>query len=136
MEHPVPEILLIEDDADDAELTIWALKKNNLANPVHHIDDGEAALKFLFETGNRPALILLDLKLPRVDGIEILQKLKRDPERRDLPVIALISSKEGKRYLESFDVKADAYMIKPVDQKQFVSAVHALGINSMILAPS
>ncbi len=130
------QILLIEDDADDAELTIHALKKHNLANPILHIDDGERALDFLFGSGERPSLILLDLKMPRVDGIQILRRLKNDPERRDIPVVALISSKEGRNYLESFDLKADGYMIKPVDYKQFSAAVADIGISSVIFSSS
>jgi two-component system, response regulator len=136
MKNRVFEILLIEDDADDAELTILALKKYNLANPIIHIDDGEKALDFLFGAHRNPTLILLDLKMPRVDGIQILRKLKSDPDRKNIPVVALISSKEGKSYLESFDVKADGYMIKPVDYKQFAAAVSAIGISSMILTDS
>lgn len=137
MDNRVFEILLIEDDADDAELTIHALKKYHLANPILHIDDGEKALEHLFSSAQEPSLILLDLKMPRVDGIQILRKLKSDPEKRNIPVVALISSKEGKNYLESFDVKADAYMIKPVDYKQFCAAVAHIGIASVILtAPS
>ena len=128
------EILLIEDDADDAELTIHALKKHNLVNPIHHIDDGEKAMDFLFGPEQSPSLILLDLKMPRVDGIEILRKLKSDPERQDIPVVALISSKEGEKYVESFHVKADAYMIKPVDLKQFWEAIASIGLTSMILS--
>lgn len=128
------EILLIEDDADDAELTIHALKKHHLANPIVHIDDGEKALEFLFNDRQRPALILLDLKMPRVDGIEILRKLKSDPERRDIPVVALLSSKEGRRYVESFHLKADAYMIKPVDATQFTAAITLIGLGSAIVS--
>jgi two-component system, response regulator len=134
MDNCLFEILLIEDDADDAELTIHALKKYNLANPILHIDDGEAALDFLFGPHQKPTLILLDLKMPRVDGIQILRKLKSDPDKQDIPVVVLISSKEGKNYLESFGVKADAYMIKPVDYKQFCAAVSDVGISSMILS--
>lgn len=130
------EILLIEDDADDAELTIHALKKHHLANPIVHIDDGEKALDFLFSNRQKPTLILLDLKMPRVDGIEILRKLKGDPQKKDIPVIALISSKEGRGYVESFQLKADAYMIKPVDYKQFTAAVSHIGIESMIVSQS
>ena len=130
------QIVLIEDDADDAELTIHALKKHNLANPILHIDDGEKALEFLFGSEHKPSLILLDLKLPRVDGIQILRQLKNDPEKHDIPVVALISSKEGKNYLESFDLKADAYMIKPVDYKQFSAAVADIGISSVIFSGS
>ena len=128
MENRLFEILLIEDDADDAELTIHALKKHTGANRILHIDDGEKALDFLFQHGNKPSLILLDLKMPRVDGIQILRRLKSDPEKHDIPVVALISSKEGKKYLESFDIKADAYMIKPVDYKQFSAALSDIGI--------
>lgn len=127
------EILLIEDDADDAELTIHALKKHNLANPILHIDDGEKALEFLFGSDQKPSLILLDLKMPRIDGIQILTRLKGDPERRTIPVVALISSKEGKTYVESFNIKADAYMIKPVDYRQFSAAISDIGIRSVIL---
>lgn len=130
------QILLIEDDADDAELTIYALRKHNLANPIIHIDDGEKALDFLFDSDEKPSLILLDLKLPRVDGIQILRRLKNDPERRRIPVVALISSKEGRGYLESFDLKADGYMIKPVDYKQFSAAVADIGISSVIFSSS
>ena len=127
------EILLIEDDADDAELTILALRKHHLINPIHHIDDGEQALDFLFGPENNPSLILLDLKMPRVDGVQILRKLKSDPEKQEIPVVALISSKEGKTYLESFDVKPDAYMVKPVDYKQFWTVVSEMGLCSMIV---
>lgn len=122
-------ILLIEDDADDAELTILALKGHNGVHPIHHIDDGEKALEFLFGSPQKPSLILLDLKMPRVDGVQILRKLKEDPDRQDIPVVALIASKEGKNYLESFNIKADAYMIKPVDREQFSAALTAVGLN-------
>ena len=134
MEDRVFEILLIEDDAEDAELTIYALKKYHLANPILHIDDGEKALDFLFGPKPNPMLILLDLKMPRVDGIQILRKLKSDPEKQNIPVVALISSKDGKNYLESFDLRADAYMIKPVDYKKLCDAVSDIGIASLILS--
>ena len=136
MDNPLFEILLIEDDVDDAELTIHALKKHNVASRILHIDDGEKALDFLFRNGHKPSLILLDLKLPRVDGIQILRMLKSDPEKQNIPVVALISSKEGKGYLESFDLKADAYMIKPVDNKQFSAALSHIGITSVMDDPS
>jgi two-component system response regulator len=130
------QILLIEDDADDAELTIYALRKHHLATPILHIDDGEKALEFLFSSAPMPSLILLDLKLPRVDGIQILRRLRDDPERHNIPVIALISSKEGRNYLESFSLSADAYMINPVDYKQFSEAVARIGIGSHIFDAS
>lgn len=129
MNNSVLKILLIEDDADDAELTIYALRNHKVVKGIHHIDDGEKALEYLFGSSETPSLILLDLKMPRVDGIQILRKLKGDPAKQSIPVVALISSKEGKSYLESFDVKADAYMIKPVDYKQFSAALSEMGIN-------
>ncbi|HEX8039307.1 MAG TPA: response regulator [Chryseosolibacter sp.] len=133
MENHIPVLLLIEDDPDDAELTIFTLRKYNLVNPIVHIDDGEKALDFLFGSDENPALILLDLKMPRIDGIHILKKLKGDPQKKGIPVIALISSKEGKNYVKSFDVEADGYIVKPVDQKQFFGAVSEMGIASRIL---
>ena len=136
MNNRIFEILLIEDDADDAELTIMALRKYHLVNPILHIDEGEKALEYLFDEQHRPSLILLDLKMPRVDGIQILRRLKADPDKKDIPVVALISSKEGRNYLESFNVKADAYMIKPVDNKQFSSVLSDMGIATMILSAS
>lgn len=132
MNKNLHEILLIDDDADDAELTIIALRRN-LANPIVHIDDGERAMEFLFDGETKPGLILLDLKMPRVDGIQILRRLKDDPARKDIPVIAMLSSKEGKRYLESFQVKADSYVVKPVDPVQFFKAVSQMGIDSLIV---
>lgn len=129
MDNRLFNILLIEDDADDAELTIHALKKHNLVTPILHIDDGEEALEYLFGPQQKPSLILLDLKMPRVDGIQILRKLKGDREKQHIPVVALISSREGKNYLESFDIKADAYMIKPVDHAQFSAALSQLGLD-------
>lgn len=133
MDKSVHDILLIDDDADDAELTIIALRKNHLANPIVHIDDGEKAMEFLFDGEAKPGLILLDLKMPRVDGIQILRRLKDDPARKDIPVIAMLSSKEGKKYLESFHVKADSYVVKPVDPIQFFAAVAEMGIYSLIV---
>lgn len=128
MEIPL-EILLIEDDADDAELTIIALRKFASVNTIQHIDDGEKALEFLFDDQARPSVVLLDLKMPRVDGIQILRRLKNDPDKRNIPVVALISSREGKRYVESFDVMADAYMVKPVDARQLSAVLSEIGLS-------
>jgi two-component system response regulator len=133
MEDGVIDILLVEDDPDDAELTIYALKKNNIGNNLLHIDDGEKALQFLYSTQENPKLILLDLRMPRVDGIQILRKLKEDPDKRHIPVIAMISSKDGKSYVESFHLKADAYIIKPLDFKKFFSAISEIGLARTIL---
>jgi two-component system, response regulator len=134
MDKGVIEILLIEDDPDDAELTIHALKKNNLVNTLYHIDDGETALDYLYRAGNEmPKLILLDLRMPRVDGIQILKKLKSDKNKRDIPVVAMISSRDGKQYVESHNVKADAYIVKPVDFKKFFGAIADLGLTWKIV---
>ena len=133
MENRLFQILLIEDDSEDAEITIQALRRNNLANPILHIDDGEKALDFLFGPEPDPSLVLLDLKMPKVDGIQILRSLRADPVKKHIPVIALISSKEGRNYLESFGVRAEAYMIKPIDSRQFSAAIAHIGISSVIL---
>jgi two-component system, response regulator len=134
MENSVIEILLIEDDPDDAELTIHALRKQNLVNHLHHIDDGEKALEFLFgPEDNIPKLILLDLRMPRVDGVTVLRRLKADPIRKKIPVVVLISSKDGKSYLESFQLKADAYIVKPVDFKKLLTAISDIGLSWKLL---
>jgi two-component system, response regulator len=123
------EILLVEDDADDAELTIHTLRKHKLVNTLLHIDEGEKALEYLYAADNNlPKLILLDLRMPKVDGIQILRKLKADPAKQHIPVVVLLSSKEGKNYVESFQLKADAYAVKPLDFKKFVAAMSEVGL--------
>lgn len=123
------EILLVEDDADDAELTIHTLKKHNLVNTLLHLDEGEKALDYLYAPGNNlPRLILLDLRMPKVDGIQILRTLKSDHEKKDIPVVVLVSSKEGRSYVESFQLKADSYITKPVDFKKFFTAMSEIGL--------
>jgi two-component system, response regulator len=123
------EILLIEDDADDAELTIHTLKKNNLVNTLLHLDEGEKALDYLYaNNSHHPKLILLDLRMPKVDGIQILQRLKSDPEKRHIPVVVMVSSKEGKNYVESFQLSADSYITKPLDFKKFFIAMSEIGL--------
>jgi two-component system response regulator len=128
------EILLVEDSPDDAELTIRALKKNNLANHLLHLEDGQEALDFLFDAENgMPKLILLDLKMPKVDGIEVLRRLKADDKRKVIPVVMLTSSKEERDIVESYKLGVNAYIVKPVDFNQFVSAVTELGLFWLIL---
>ncbi len=123
-------LLLIEDDAEDAELTIHALKKPGLDGNLVHIDDGSKALNFLFDENNtRPTLILLDLRMPRVDGIQILRRLKSDESRRTIPVIAFISSPEGQQYVESFNVQADGYLQKPLDPERLLAIMDKLGLS-------
>jgi len=124
------EILLVEDNPDDAGLTIRALKKSNLCNHLLHLRDGEEALSFLFSSD--PAnmhlkLILLDIKMPKVDGIEVLRKLKSDPVRKTIPVVALTSSKEERDIIESYQLGVNAYIVKPVNFDKFSAAVSELG---------
>jgi two-component system response regulator len=114
-------VLLIEDDMDDAEMIIYSLR--NLEDiQIIHIDDSVRAMQYLFEDGHpHPLLILLDIKMPKVDGIQILRRLKADAEMRNIPVAMMISSKEGKDYVQSFHLIPDAYISKPVDEKSFLS---------------
>ena len=140
MEQPV-EILLIEDNPDEAQLTIRSLKGHNLANRLMHIDDGEEALEFIFSTGKyadnklpfNPKLILLDLKLPKVDGLEILKRLKADERTKLLPVAVLTSSKEERDIVESYKLGVNSYIVKPVNFESFSKAVLELGMYWMLL---
>lgn len=129
------EILLIEDNIDDAELTIRALKKRNLANRLLHISDGEEALNYLFDPNNNtyPKLILLDLKMPKVDGIQILKRLKGDQKRRIIPVVMLTSSKEERDIVETYNLGVNAYIVKPVQFDKFIEAVDQLGLFWLLL---
>ena len=124
------EVLLVEDNPDDAELTIRALKKQNLANNLLHVGDGEEALNYLFSKGqtDHPRLILLDLKMPKVDGIEVLRKIKNDPVKKLIPVIVLTSSKEDRDIVEAYKLGVNAYIVKPVDFEKFVNAVSEIGL--------
>lgn len=135
MNNIAVEVLLIEDNPEDAELTIRVLKKNNLANNLVHLQDGEEALEFLFAKGNNniPKLILLDLKMPKVDGIEVLKKIKADDQRKIIPVVILTSSKEERDIIESYNLGVNAYVVKPVEFEKFVSAVANLGLFWLIL---
>ena len=130
----VVEILLVEDNPNDAELAIRALRKNNLANHLLHLEDGQEALDFLFEEKNRmPKLILLDLKMPKVVGIEVLRRLKSDERKKVIPVVVLTSSKEESDIVETYKLGANAYIVKPVDFDQFVNAVAQLGLFWLLL---
>ena len=130
------EILLVEDNPNDVELTMRALQKQNLAGKVFHVKDGAEALEFIFATGaysmrkieNRPKVILLDLKLPKVDGIEVLRRIKTDPRTKDTPVVMLTSSQEERDVLESYNLGVNSYIVKPVDFSNFVHAVSELGV--------
>jgi len=128
------DILLVEDNPDDAGLTIRALKKHNLANKLLHLEDGQEALDFLFnEQIEMPRLVLLDLKMPRVDGIDVLRRLKNDERRKVIPVVVLTSSREEKDIVESYQLGVNAYIVKPVDFDQFAKAVADLGLFWMVL---
>jgi two-component system response regulator len=130
----IAEILLVEDNPNDAELAIRALKKNNLANNLVHLEDGQEALDYLYDENNEmPKLILMDVKMPRVDGIEVLRKLKSDEKRKVIPIVMLTSSKEDKDIIEAYNLVVNAYIVKPVDFDQFVKAVTQLGFFWMIL---
>ncbi len=136
IEHQnIVEILLVEDNPDDAGLTIRALKKHNLANHLLHLQDGEEALNFLFSekiTG-LPKVILLDLKMPKVDGIEVLRKLKADERKKVIPVVVLTSSKEERDIIESYKLGVNAYIVKPVDFDKFVKAIAEIGFFWLLL---
>ena len=134
-------ILLVEDNPDDELLTIRALKKNNIVNKLVVVRDGVEALDFLSCTGpfadrnpkDMPQLILLDLKIPKVDGLEVLRRLRADERTRLLPVVILTSSKEEQDVIKSYSLGANSYVRKPVDFNQFVEAVHQLGLYWLVL---
>jgi two-component system response regulator len=131
------EVLLIEDNPDDAELTIRVLKKHHLANNLVHLQDGEEALNFLFsKSNNTPKLILLDLKMPKVDGIEVLRKIKSDEQKKLIPIVILTSSKEDRDIIESYQLGVNAYVVKPVEFEKFVEAVAQLGLFWLLLNQS
>lgn len=135
------EILLVEDNPKDAEMAVRALKKNHLTNNVLVVKDGEEALDFLYARGeftgyasyNRPRIILLDLKLPKIDGKEVLRVIKNDPEKKVIPVIVLTSSREERDIVESYQLGVNSYIIKPVDFDKFVEAVRELGLYWLLL---
>jgi two-component system, response regulator len=135
------EILLVEDDPNDAELTLRALQARNLANQVFVARDGAEALAFFFgdgphpwrEIGITPKVILLDLKLPKVDGLEVLRRLKADERTRALPVVVLTSSREEPDIAEAYRRGANSYIVKPVDFEAFARAVSELGLYWVLL---
>jgi CheY-like chemotaxis protein len=128
-------ILMVEDDPKDVELTLSALEEYNLANEVVVTRDGERALDYLYYRGEyktrskgNPAVMLLDLKLPKVDGLEVLKQIKSDAELRMIPVVVLTSSKEEKDMVASYKLGVNAYVVKPVDFHEFVNAIKELGV--------
>jgi two-component system response regulator len=134
-------ILLVEDNPDDEALTLRALKKNNILNEVVVAHDGAEALDYLFGTGTHagrnpshlPQVVLLDLKLPKVDGLEVLRRIRADERTKLLPVVVLTSSKEEQDLLKSYSLHANSYVRKPVDFTQFTEAVRQLGLYWLVL---
>ena len=135
------EILLVEDNPMDAELAIRALKTRNLANRIVHVIDGQAALDFLFGAGfyagrdpyEQPKVVLLDLKLPKVDGIEVLRRLRADERAKLLPVVVLTSSREDIDLTATYKLGANSYIVKPVDFENFAEAISSLGMYWLLL---
>jgi two-component system, response regulator len=136
------DILLIEDNPEDAELTIHQLKKHNMANNLFHVTDGEEALEFIFAEGeydnqqenvNSPKLILLDIKMPKVNGMEVLEKIKSDKRTKNIPVVILTSSKEDPDIKRCYDLGANSYIVKPVNFEGFAQAIMNLGFYWLLL---
>ena len=139
-ENPI-EILLVEDNQDDLEMTLRALRKVNLANRIQIARDGVEAVEFIFGEGahagrnveNGPKVILLDLKLPRIDGMEVLKRVKTDPRTKMIPVVVLTSSKEQRDVVESYHLGVNSYIVKPVNFERFAAAVTELGMYWLLL---
>jgi len=134
-------ILLVEDNPDDVKLTLRALRKSNILNEVVVADDGVRALDYLFGTGEhssrdvsiKPQVILLDLNMPRLNGLEVLQKIRTDDRTKLLPVVVLTTSSEDKDRIESYNLGANSYVRKPVDFNEFAKAVNQLGLYWLLL---
>ena len=143
MTHQI-EILLVEDNPNDVELTLHALRKEKLANSIQVARDGEEALDFLFNTGKHsdrcaeplPKLILLDLKLPKIDGMEVLKRLKADARTKTIPVVILTSSKEERDLVRSYNLGVNSYIQKPVDFDQFRDIVKTVGLYWLVINQS
>lgn len=144
MTQTAVEILLVEDNPSDVELTLHSLRSSNLTNHIEVVRDGVEALDFIFCTGpyahryidNGPKVILLDLKLPKVDGLEVLQRVKSDPRTRMIPVVVLTSSCEERDIVESYQLGVNSYIVKPVDFEQFTEVVRQMGLYWQLLNQS
>jgi len=141
MAKDIVEILLVEDNPNDVELTLHTLRAHNLANRVHVVRDGAEALEFIFGTEayqgrivkNGPKVILLDLKLPKVDGLEVLRRIRADERTRLFPVVILTSSREERDIVESYNLGVNSYIVKPVNFEQFTEAVRQVGLYWVLL---
>ncbi|MBL7919945.1 MAG: response regulator [Bacteroidia bacterium] len=130
------EIVLVEDSLEDANLVIRSLKKHNISNSIIHLKDGAEALDFIFAEGeytsrkieDKPKLILLDLKMPKVDGLEVLRAIKTDPRTKTIPIVIMTSSREDRDLLESYELGVNSYVVKPVSFENFAQAVAELGM--------
>lgn len=135
------EILLVEDNPNDVQLTLHALNRSRLTNRIQVVRDGAEALEFLFATGayahregsDSPKVVLLDLKLPRVDGMEVLREIRADPRTKTIPVVVLTSSREERDIAQTYGLGANSYIVKPVDFEQFTEAVRQLGLYWVLL---
>jgi CheY-like chemotaxis protein len=135
LQHEIVDILLVEDNPNDAELAIHALKKHNLANRLEWVKDGEQALDFLYCQGvfagrrrGLPQVVLLDLRLPKIDGIQVLRDIRSRPETRELPVVVLTSSKEERDLVETYELGVNSFVPKPVEFDEFARTVAELGM--------
>ena len=140
-ENKEVEILLVEDNQDDLDMTLRSLRKANLANHIQIARDGAEALEFIFCQGphigrkmeHGPKVVLLDLKLPKIDGMEVLKRVKGDPRTKMIPIVMLTSSKEQKDVIESYHLGVNSYIVKPVDFEGFAAAVQELGMYWLLL---
>ena len=142
MNHNSVEVLLVEDNLNDAELTIRELRKNHLANNLYHAKDGQEAIDFIFATGKfigsrdlnfPPKLVLLDIQMPKINGIQVLERIKSDERTKNTPVVILTSSKEDPDIQKSYALGANSYIVKPVAFEKFVESIRDLGFYWLLL---
>mmetsp|Transcript_3626 Transcript_3626/g.4847 ORF Transcript_3626/g.4847 Transcript_3626/m.4847 type:complete len:148 (-) Transcript_3626:933-1376(-) len=140
-EHTIANLLLVEDRTEDAELAMMALEKHKLINQIKWVKDGQEALDFLFcqneyadrSKNNNPKLILLDLKMPKVNGLEVIQAVKNNPDTSNIPIVALTTSREDKDRIEAYNLGVNSYIVKPVDFDNFTKSVQELGFYWLLL---
>ena len=141
MTEHIVDILLVEDRIEDAELAMMGLKKYNLINKIEWVKDGEEALEYIFAEGryshrsidNKPKMILLDIQMPKVDGLEVLKRIRSDEQTKDIPVIVLTTSKEQQDIVDAYHLNVNAYILKPVDFGGFTEAMKAMGMFWILL---